>query len=97
MDELKNIENAVNEIAEEVTGKGKAQLGDAPKGVVTNCTTLRGDMMDCYNQLRIGKIGLREAKEIANLAGKIGTNAKIQMEYNAMVGKPDKKIDFFED
>ena len=93
MEELENIQNET-ELQEE---DGKRQLGDAPKAIVNNNTTLRADLQDCYNQLRSGKIGLREAKEIANMAGKIVASAKAQLDYNITVGKPDKEIDFFED
>ncbi len=72
-------------------------IGDAPKTQITNNTTLRHDLQDCYNQLREGKIGLREAKEYANLAGKMISSAKAQLDYNTVVGKPDREIDFFED
>ena len=95
MEELENIQEDV-ELQEE-NGNEKRQLGDAPKAIVNNNTTLRADLQDCYNQLRSGKIGLREAKEIANMAGKIVSSAKAQLDYNITVGKPDKEIDFFED
>ena len=74
----------------------KGKIGEAPKQEISNNTTLRHDLQDCYNQLRTGKIGLREAKEIANLAGKIVSSAKAQLDYNITVGKADKEIDFFE-
>jgi len=88
--------DAIETIAEEITTT-KSQLGEAPKQEISNNTALRHDLQDCYQQLRTGKIGLREAKEIANLAGKIVTSAKAQLDYNITVGKPDKEIDFFED
>lgn len=72
-------------------------LGSAPQAVICNNTTLRHDLQDCYNQLRKGKMGLREAKEYANLAGKMISSAKAQLDYNITIGKPDKAIDFFED
>ena len=77
--------------------KEERELGNAPRCVISNNTTLRHDLQDCYNQLREGKIGLREAKEYANLAGKLINSAKAQLDYNVTIGKPDKAIDFFED
>ena len=71
--------------------------GNAPAEQVINNNSLRKDLMDCYNQLREGKIGLREAKEYANMAGKIISSAKAQLDYNVTIGKPDKTIEFFEE
>ena len=68
-----------------------------PKTEVCNNTTLRHDLQDCYNQLRRGEIGKREADTYANLAGKMISSAKSQLDYNVTVGTPDRKIDFFED
>jgi len=42
-----------------------------------------------------GLIGIREAKERANLAGKVLASAKLELEYNAYI-KANKKIDFLE-
>lgn len=77
----------------DVSGK----LGAAPKTDIVNCTTLRNDLMDVYNQLRLGDIGMRQAKEIANMSGKIVSSAKAQLDYNVTIGKADTRIDFFED
>ena len=73
------------------------KLGKEPQAVVNNNTTLRHDLADVYNQLRRGEIGLREAKQFANMAGKMIVSASKQLDYNVTVGTPDKKIDFFED
>ena len=73
------------------------KLGNAPKSFVNTNTTLRNDMLDVYNQLREGLIGLRQAREVANMSGKILSSAKAQLEYNQVVGKPDATIPFFED
>lgn len=81
-----------------IQDEGKSEkLGNKPKSTVVNNTTLRNDMLDVYNQLREGNIGMRQAREVANLAGKIISGAKAQLEYNQVVGKPDTKIPFFED
>lgn len=62
--------------------------------VVTN-NELRADLMNVYNELRNGEINKGTAKEIANVAGKILSSAKTQLDYNKWV-KNESKIDFFE-
>lgn len=62
---------------------------------VNNITDLRNDLLDVYACLRDGSIGLREAKERSNAAGKILSSAKLQLEYNAYT-KSDAKIPFLE-
>lgn len=81
-----------------IQDEGKSEkLGNKPQTVVNNNTSLRNDMLDVYNQLREGNIGLRQAREVANMAGKVISSAKAQLEYNQVVGKPDATIPFFED
>lgn len=77
--------------------ESEIKLGNPPREEVRNNTTLRHDLQDCYNQLRRGEIGKREADTYANLAGKMVSSAKAQLDYNVTVGSPDRKIDFFED
>lgn len=62
--------------------------------VATN-KDLRNDLMQVYNDLRNGAINKGTAKEIANVAGKILSSAKSQLDYNKWV-KNEGKIDFFE-
>jgi len=62
---------------------------------VKNIEELRNNLIDLYDDLRAGKIGIREAKEHANVAGKIMGSAKVQLEYNAYM-KASAKIDFLE-
>jgi len=59
-----------------------------------NIKDLRDDQIEVYNSLKSGKIGQSQAKELANVAGKILSSCKIQMEYNKMVGSGKKKIAF---
>lgn len=92
MEENLNLEQAIEEAINKTD-----KLGNKPQVVVANNTTLRNDLMDVYNQLREGNIGLRQAREVANMAGKVTSSAKAQLEYNQVVGKPDAKIPFFED
>lgn len=62
---------------------------------INDISELREDLLIVYNDLRNGKIGIREARENANMAGKIIASAKIQLEYNAYM-KASKKISFLE-
>ena len=62
---------------------------------ITDISGLRNDLLQVYQSLRDGKIGLREAKERANCAGKVIQSAKLQLEYHAYT-KSDAKIPFLE-
>ncbi len=61
-----------------------------------NIKDLRSEQIEVYTQLKEGKIGQSQAKELANVAGKIMSSAKIQMEYNKMTGNKMSKIKFME-
>jgi len=61
-----------------------------------NIRTLREDLILAYEQFRAKEIGIEEIKNLANMSGKIISNAKAQLEYNKYAGSK-KKIDFFED
>ena len=61
-----------------------------------NVTDLRDHLITVYNQLKDNEIGMQEAKGLANVAGKIISTGKSQMEYNKMVGSKTR-IKFFED
>ena len=61
-----------------------------------NVVDLRNDLIEVYEKLRSGKIGVDEAKQAANVSGKIMSTAKSQMEYNKMTGRKDV-IDFMEE
>ena len=60
-----------------------------------NVLELRNDLIDVYSQMRSGSMGLDEAKQAANVAGKILGTAKVQMEYNKMC-QTKKKINFLD-
>lgn len=60
-----------------------------------NVVGLREDLIKVYENLRSGNLGTNEAKQAANVAGKILSTAKAQMEYNKMV-QSKKKIKFLE-
>ena len=51
-----------------------------------NVTDLRNHLIEVYEQLKNNDIGMQEAKGLANVAGKIISTGKSQMEYNKMVG-----------
>jgi hypothetical protein len=57
---------------------------------------LRKEMKTIQEDLRSGKISVNEAKEHANIAGKMINSAKIQVEYYALLGETPK-IDFLKD
>ncbi len=62
---------------------------------INNVEDLRLDVIKIYEELRTGKLGLREAKELNNAAGKILGSAKLELEYNAYT-KTQKRILFLE-
>jgi hypothetical protein len=51
-----------------------------------NITELRNDLLKVYDELRNKKIGISEAKEAANIVGKVVSSAKAQLEYNKWAG-----------
>ena len=60
-----------------------------------NILDLRNDLIKSYEELQSGKMSLRDAKEQANLAGKIMNSAKLQLEYN-VYAKRQERIAFLE-
>jgi len=61
-----------------------------------NVKNLRDDLIRVYEQLKSGEIGIDEAKQLANVSGKIMATAKSQMEYNKMTGNKKNAISFME-
>lgn len=55
----------------------------------SNVTNLRKDLITVYEELRAKKIGISEASEAANVAGKIISTAKVQLEYNKYCGSKE--------
>lgn len=47
-----------------------------------NVKGLRDELLNTFNKLRGGSIGIQEAKELANVSGKVLSSAKLQLEYN---------------
>jgi len=62
---------------------------------IKNVEDLRNDLLEVYEGLRDGQLGLREAKGRSSTAGKILSSAKLQLEYNAYT-KSDATIPFLE-
>ena len=60
-----------------------------------NIVELRNDLLKVYTEMRGGNLGLDEAKQASNVAGKIMSSAKVQMEYNKMV-QSKSRIPFLE-
>jgi len=60
-----------------------------------NVTQLRNQLVSIFTQLRNKEIGVTEAKELANVSGKIISSAKTQLEYNRYCGSKEK-IKFLE-
>lgn len=61
-----------------------------------NIEELRNDLIKVYENLRNGTIGIDEAKQSCNAAGKIISTGKSQMEYNKMTGNGKRPIPFYE-
>jgi hypothetical protein len=55
-----------------------------------NVTGLRDNLIDVFNKLRAKEIGVSEAKELANVSGKIISSAKTQLEYNRYCGSKEE-------
>lgn len=62
---------------------------------IKNMAALIKDLSIAYEQLRSKKIDLAEAKEIANLSGKLIKGATAQLNYNELM-KSLTPIEFFE-
>ena len=56
---------------------------------------LRNEMIEVFKELRKGKIGISEVKQLANVFGKTVSSAKADIEYQKHVGR-ESPIDFFE-
>lgn len=53
---------------------------------INNITDLRDDLLHVYESVKDGKTELAQAKELANIAGKVIKTANIQLDYNKHVG-----------
>jgi hypothetical protein len=62
---------------------------------IENVVQLRNDLIQVYEGVKTKKIGLKEAKELTNTAGKILSSAKLELEYKSFTGQKEK-IGFLE-
>lgn len=53
---------------------------------MNNATQLRNDLAEIFDQLRVGDIETKQASELANIAGKMISSAKAQLEYYELTG-----------
>ena len=60
-----------------------------------NIKKLRNDLVENFELLKEKKIGLKQAAEMVNYAGKILNSLTIELKYNNQNGTK-KKIDFLE-
>ena len=64
------------------------------KVTIDNVESLRNNLSDVFDALRDKDIAHKEAKEISNLAGKMITSAKVQLDYHALRKAENFKINF---
>lgn len=60
-----------------------------------NIEELRSSLLENYENLKAGKIEIKPAKELANIAGKIINTLRVQLDYNTLTGNTEK-IPFLE-
>ena len=61
-----------------------------------NVNDLRTELGEVFTQLKAGDIKAKDAKELANLAGKMINSAKVELDYHAMRKDEQAKIPFLE-
>lgn len=64
--------------------------------MMRTATELRSALAEVFSDLRAGAIDYKNAKELANLSGKMISSAKVQVEYYAL-RKELPTIDFLVD
>ena len=64
------------------------------KTKINNVDDLRTSLSEVFDALRDGDIAHKEAKEMANLAGKMINSAKVQLDYHSLRKDEDFKINF---
>ena len=58
-----------------------------------NITELRKSLADNYQQMKDGKMEIKEGKELSNCAGKIIQSLKVELEYQTLLGTT-KEIEY---
>jgi hypothetical protein len=61
-----------------------------------NCNELRNELSEVFKELRAGSITVDQAAELANVAGKIVSSAKVQIAYYELL-KSQPHIEFLDD
>lgn len=57
---------------------------------INTMSDLIADLSKAYESLRENKLGLNEAKEISNIAGKLIKGASVQLKYNQYMKVADE-------
>lgn len=57
-----------------------------------NASALRAELAKVFDELRAGEIEVKQASELANLAGKMISAAKVQVEYYGLLRKVPQSI-----
>ncbi len=73
----------------------KIKTRNMKKGKITNMGQLTSNLSENYSKLCNGDLEATKAKEISNMAGKIISSCRTQIEYNKLI-KSKKKIAFLE-
>jgi len=63
---------------------------------IMTITTLRDDLATAFEEIKTETLDLKKAQAINKTAGRIIQTAKLEMEYNTNMGKPEKIIPFLE-
>jgi hypothetical protein len=58
-----------------------------------NIIELRKSLSDNYQQMKDGKMDVKEGKELSNCAGKIIQSLKVELEYQTLLGTT-KEIEY---
>jgi hypothetical protein len=59
-----------------------------------NVSELRNELSAVFTGLITGDVKAKDAKELANVAGKMINSAKVQLEYHALRKESNAKINF---
>lgn len=60
-----------------------------------NIRDLRDELIESFDSFKNGKLKHKDAKEIANMAGKVIMTAKIELDYSKFM-KLERRIDFLD-
>ena len=60
-----------------------------------NIKELRNDLIENYEKMKTNEMRLKTGKELANVAGKILTSIKLELDYNKLI-ESKKRIKFLE-